>query len=251
MNEVRALVRACVCADIPIMQFTLESVHKAGAVVELNKLKWFNQQHLRRIVVSGAALGATVLLTHADPKRLVKDLLPQLQAKHKGVQLDEAYIATALQVLSERLVLTKDFLAFDYLFRDPDLDSAEVRTRAHQSPSAHTTSRRASFTTRAGTPRRTSLRSARRQHWRSCPSGARKQSMVRACGAVLQVRRRAAAGTLDALSKELALGHTQVYHPLRLLLTGSSVGVGLPDTMELLGRAVVLARLKKRVPAAQ
>ena len=36
-----------------IFQFKLESVHKAGAVVDLAKLKWYNQKHLEGVLANG------------------------------------------------------------------------------------------------------------------------------------------------------------------------------------------------------
>lgn len=46
--------------------------------------------------------------------------------------------------------------------------------------------------------------------------------------------------------RNMKLSVPQVFHPLRLLVTGTSVGVSVADVMEALGKEVVLARLRRR-----
>lgn len=51
---------------------------------------------------------------------------------------------------------------------------------------------------------------------------------------------------LEGIVRNMKLSVPQVFHPLRLLVTGTSVGVSVADVMEALGKEVVLARLRRR-----
>jgi glutamyl-tRNA synthetase len=51
-------------------------------------------------------------------------------------------------------------------------------------------------------------------------------------------------GALDGLAKELGLGRTKAFQPVRAAVTGSNVSPPLPESLELLGRERTLARLR-------
>lgn len=86
-----------------VSEFSLERVGKSGAVFNVDKLKWINQQHLRR-------LGTNEIVAK------VKPLL-------EGAGLDwrdDAYLGRVVDAMRERLTSFDDFNSFArYFFSDP------------------------------------------------------------------------------------------------------------------------------------
>jgi glutamyl-tRNA synthetase len=98
-------------ADL-IREFTLERVGKAGAVFNIEKLNWLNQQHLRL----------------KSDEELAAQVKPMLESKGLIVSSDE-YLRKVVGLLKERLTFAQDFVTFgDYFFKDPEaLEESGVR----------------------------------------------------------------------------------------------------------------------------
>ncbi len=87
-----------------IRDFTLERVGKSGAVFNIEKLNWLNQQHIRL----------------KSDKDLAAEVKPMLQAKGLSTSNDE-YVQKVAGLLKERLSFVQDFPAYsEYFFRDPE-----------------------------------------------------------------------------------------------------------------------------------
>lgn len=85
-----------------IKLFTLDRVHKAGAVFDYKKLDWMNAEYLRA----------------KDPAVLASQLLPMLE-QAGYTQLDPTFVARVVALLRERVTFLQDVATFgDYLFGD-------------------------------------------------------------------------------------------------------------------------------------
>ncbi len=86
-----------------VKEFTLESVGKSGAVFNIDKLNWLNQQHIR-------------LMPEADLVHLVSPLL----SKAGLTGIDGSYLHKAIALMKERVTTLHDFVDFGgYFFQDP------------------------------------------------------------------------------------------------------------------------------------
>lgn len=85
-----------------IDRFTLDRVHKAGAVFDYKKLEWMNAEYLRA----------------KDPAALAAELMPVL-AQAGYTHRDPAFVASVIALLRERVTFLQDIATFgDYLFGD-------------------------------------------------------------------------------------------------------------------------------------
>jgi glutamyl-tRNA synthetase len=103
-----------------VQEFTLERVGKSGAIFNVEKLKWINQQHLRR-------LDASVIIAK------VKPVLTKAGLDWR----DDAYLARVVGAMRERLNSFDDFNSFGrYFFADPDTydEAARKKNWSEQSP---------------------------------------------------------------------------------------------------------------------
>jgi glutamyl-tRNA synthetase len=89
--------------DELVTAFRLDRVGAAGTRFDLDKLRWYNGQYLRRL----------------SPEALAAKVRPSLE-KH-GFQPDDAYLHAVVELMRERLAMAGD-LAADaaYFFVDPD-----------------------------------------------------------------------------------------------------------------------------------
>jgi glutamyl-tRNA synthetase len=84
-------------------EFRLERVQKGGAVFNVEKLNWLNQQHMK-------------LKTNEELACLIR---PMLEARNVTIPTD-AYLASVAGLLKERVVLLPDVVdASEYFFREP------------------------------------------------------------------------------------------------------------------------------------
>ncbi|MFA5306136.1 MAG: glutamate--tRNA ligase [Candidatus Babeliales bacterium] len=79
--------------DELIKEFSLERIGKSGAIFNLEKLQWYNQQYMH----------------HASHERILKELKPLL--KEKGWDNhSEAYLGSVIDLLKERVTVIPEFL---------------------------------------------------------------------------------------------------------------------------------------------
>ena len=93
--------------------FSVNRVGSAGVQFNLDKLRWFNQQHLRRL----------------SPGDLLARVQPHLQGHH--IDADETYLRRVVELLRDRLTFAEDLTAlFSYFFEDPiEYDEKGVKKR--------------------------------------------------------------------------------------------------------------------------
>ncbi len=99
-----------------VKEFTLERVGKAGAVFNVEKLNWLNQQHIRL----------------KSDKELAAFVKPTLREPNLGEVSDE-YLLKVINLMKERVTLVRDFVGFgDYFFKDPDSFDGKGRQKYWQ-----------------------------------------------------------------------------------------------------------------------
>ena len=94
-------------------EFSLDRVTKSGAIFNLDKLRWFNSEYLKRRPVAETVREVTPLLREA------------------GFEADEAYVTRVVDLMKERLTFVHDFPRdAAFFFRDPEhYDEDTVRKR--------------------------------------------------------------------------------------------------------------------------
>lgn len=98
--------------DELVTAFDVERIGKSGVQFSMDKLLWFNGQHLRQLA----------------PEQIAERARPAVEAKHGAV--DDAALVAGAGLLRERLDKTSDLADADYLFRDPEAyDPAGLKKR--------------------------------------------------------------------------------------------------------------------------
>ena len=182
--------------DELIRDFSLERVGKAGAVFNVEKLLWLNQQHLRLIPPA--------------------DLVPQVAAlvAERGWDIpSHGRIERAIILMRERVTFIKDFVEFsDYLFHDPEQYEPEARDK-------------------------------------SWPEGAsqRVTELATRIGTLTTFDHPTIEAALKGLAGDLQVKPGLLVDPARYAISGRSVGPGLYELMEFLGKDSVLRRMHRAV----
>ena len=99
--------------DELVQEFSLGRVGKSGAIFNVEKLQWINQQHLRRL----------------GPDAIADKLKPVL--KKAGIEWgDDAYLEHVITMMRDRLNSIDDFNSFArYFFTDPDAYDEAARKK--------------------------------------------------------------------------------------------------------------------------
>jgi len=193
-----------------IARFRIEDVGKSGAVFDVQKLTWMNGVYLQE------ALRRT-------PERVVDlavDVLRDAGLLSPGGDAgpaQRAYVARVVAIMGERLRLPKDVLTYgDFFFRDEiAYDPEAVRKQFHGAATA-------------------------------AMLGRLRDALARVEPFDLGGIEKAVRDTAAALGVE----SKDVIHPVRVALTGKTVGPGLFELIEVLGKDRVLVRLDRAVRLA-
>ncbi len=95
--------REVLTLDELIRDFTLERVGKSGAIFNIDKLNWLNQQHVRR----------------KTDTELTELVIPYFQSEGINIQKNE-YTEKVISLLKEKVTTLPDFVEFgNYFFIDP------------------------------------------------------------------------------------------------------------------------------------
>ena len=103
-----------------IKEFSLERVGKAGAVFNIDKLNWINQQHIK-------------LKSDAELLELVRSIVQE----KRGTDVSDEYIVQVIHLMKERVVVLNDFVdACPYLYEDPSVydESAKAKNWKTETP---------------------------------------------------------------------------------------------------------------------
>eukprot|EP00011_Vannellida_sp_DIVA3-517-6-12_P013809 CAMPEP_0114605350 /NCGR_PEP_ID=MMETSP0168-20121206/1011_1 /TAXON_ID=95228 ORGANISM="Vannella sp., Strain DIVA3 517/6/12" /NCGR_SAMPLE_ID=MMETSP0168 /ASSEMBLY_ACC=CAM_ASM_000044 /LENGTH=592 /DNA_ID=CAMNT_0001816201 /DNA_START=93 /DNA_END=1869 /DNA_ORIENTATION=+ len=185
-------------------QFELERVSKSGAMLNFDKLLWLNGQHLRL----QCANDAEALLERVLP--VWREVVPEDALEKRG----RGYLLQVVRLITSRMQRVEDYKKAAYFFSPPDLSTdAAVQLR--------------------------------KKAWKD-----NSYSLLLALAEELEAEAGPNAGEQEvqaaigrALAREGAK-QRDLFMPLRYLLTGTSVGAAVPETMALLGVAECAARLR-------
>ncbi|OGG57795.1 glutamate--tRNA ligase [Candidatus Kaiserbacteria bacterium RIFCSPHIGHO2_01_FULL_56_24] len=110
-----------------IEAFSLENIHKGGAIFNEEKLQWFNKEYLRRIPAGEFENKALEMLKESLTER---------------VSWNETVAHTIIPMLKERITTWDDIRTsaaageFDYYFQCPELDAAQLPDRKSDAAAA-------------------------------------------------------------------------------------------------------------------
>ncbi|RPI01861.1 MAG: glutamate--tRNA ligase [Ignavibacteriae bacterium] len=174
-------------------EFSLDRVGKSGAVFNIEKLNWLNQQHIK-------------LKSNEELARLIKPLMLSGQSADR----DDQYFLKVVGLLKERLNFPNDFIEMSgYFFQDPDsFDDAGVK-----------------------------------KYWEPETSG-RLKLLADRFESLPEYSHSAIESALRQCADELQIKPTKLIHPARLALSGRTIGPGLFEMLELLGKESVVRRLR-------
>lgn len=107
--------------DQLIDSFSLSRIQKAGAVVNLHKLEWFNQQHIRRRI-------------DTQLTQLVTDMRPALLAAHGEAAVQQEYVSAVFRTLRDHVQLLPQLVTQShYFFTPPPCDTLSTAALASHS----------------------------------------------------------------------------------------------------------------------
>jgi glutamyl-tRNA synthetase len=178
--------------DQLIQEFSLERVGKSGAVFNVDKLNWLNQQHIK-------------LKSNEELALLIK---PRLQIKG-WKNIEEQYLLKVIELMKERLIFPQDLSElYGYFFQDPE-SFDEVGFKKNWEPG----------------------------------SGERLKLLADHLIVLHEYSIVSIEAALRQLSEDLLIKPSKLIHPTRLALSGKTIGPGLFEMMELLGKETVVRRL--------
>ena len=175
-----------------IKEFSLERIHKAGAIFNLDKLNWINTQHIRR----------------KSDEEIYDILKPDIEKS--GYDFPKEYFLKAIHLMKERVNFIPEVLTFSfYFFKDPEVfDKDGIKKR-----------------------------------WTPDAKG-----YLEEMGKRLE---RVGDFTHDEIEKifreyaeELKIKASELIHPVRLAISGVTLGPGLFDLMAVLGKETVVRRIR-------
>ncbi len=181
-----------------IKDFSLERVGKSGAIFNIDKLRWFNEQHIRM----------------APNNALLKALKQILVDRSMDVFSDE-YLMHIIELMKERVIFVHDFIDnCQYFYTDPT----------------------------------TYDETARIKNW-GPETGARLHDLANLFEDVQHWTPEELEKTLRQEAERLGVKAALYIHPLRLAVTGVSVGPSLFHTLALLGKETVIRRIREAIKA--
>ncbi|HEV2359614.1 MAG TPA: glutamate--tRNA ligase [bacterium] len=204
-----------------IARFRIEDVGKSGAVFDAQKLTWMNgvylHQALRRTPERVVDLVVDALRQAGLFDGLGLRREPEASPSGAGGPERRAYVARVVEIMGERLRLPKDLLTYgDFFFTEEvAYDPQAVRKQFHGAATV-------------------------------AMLGRLRDALARVAPFNLGGIEQAVRDTAAALGVE----SKDVIHPLRVALTGKTVGPGLFELIEVLGKDRVLARLERAMRLA-
>lgn len=181
-----------------IREFSLERVGKAGAIFNVEKLNWLNFQHLRK-------------KTDAEVLGMLKEDL-----EHSGVgdrQFDDKYLLKVVDVMRERVTLTKDFIQkCPYFFQAPARYDPKVVEKNWKE----------------GTPNHLT-------------------TLIEEISRLENPEKEDYEAALHRAAKALHVAHDSLIHSARLAVSGMGVGPGLYDILSILGKEETIRRIRSAI----
>lgn len=179
--------------DQLIKEFSLERVGKSGAVFNIEKLNWLNQQHIK-------------LKTNEDLAIFVK---PHLQTAGL-INIENKYLLNVISLMKERMIFPQDFVENSiYFFKEPEVFDETAISK----------------------------------HWEK-ETSQYENLLCERLESLNEYNKTSIEDAVRKLSEELKIKTSKLIHPTRLALSGRQTGPGLFEMMEVLGKEIVVKRLR-------
>jgi len=205
--------------DELVDKFSLEGINKSGSVVGMDRLDWFNVNHIRKMLL--------------DPDQVTNFFLPKIKQQLLALNLDisntpDQYIIDAIQCVKDRVHVIDDFQSLlkgffvteiDYTAEEPTKMKSKVWK--NESKSNVTT-----FIQQLNTVDQTNFNTDElyKLLQTTCSQHIYKDTPLN--------------------EKELSQKVNQLMSNIRYLLLGSPVGGGIPMTIQVLGKEKTIKRLE-------
>jgi glutamyl-tRNA synthetase len=179
-----------------VKEFSIERIHKAGAIFNLEKLNWLNTQHIR-------------LKSNEEIYGVLKPDLEKLGYS----DFPKQYVMNAIGLMKERINFIHELLTFSvYFFKDPEsYDPEGVKKR--WTPNA--------------------------------------KSLLAELASRLEKSEAFDHETIEKIfrmySEEIGIKASELIHPTRLAISGMTIGPGLFDLMEAMGKETIVRRMHRAV----
>ncbi|MBX7152114.1 glutamate--tRNA ligase [bacterium] len=179
-----------------IKEFSIERIHKAGAVFNVDKLNWLNTMHIRR---------------KSDEE--IYDMLKSDLEKHGYSDYPKQYVLRTIGLMKERINFIHELLTFSgYFFKDPETFDAEG-IKKRWTPEA--------------------------------------KIRLTAIGDLLEQSETFMHDDIEKVFRsyadEIKIKASELIHPVRLAISGMTLGPGLFDLMSVLGQQTVIRRIRHAV----
>lgn len=153
------------------------------------------------------------VIADKEPQRVIDPIKSRLTQLHVHQHVDDSYIKDIVQLLKDRATFPTDIANWsDYFFHEPDISQSNPHSKTLWKPD-HSPKVVASFL---------------------------QQISNEQTFEALKLQQ-----IMKKISEEFGIGIGELYKPLRFLLTGTVVGAGVPQTMQVLGREESMKRLSK------
>jgi glutamyl-tRNA synthetase len=179
-----------------IREFSLERVGKAGAIFNLEKLKWLNEQYIR-----------------TKPEQEIANMLKPLIQREGFALPSDDYLCNVIQLMKERVSVVNDFVSFSsYFFKEPDDYEESYVKKCWNSETA--------------------------QHL---------QVLLKRLETTSEFTKEYVERIVRDVAQEFGIPASKLIHPLRLSLTGVSVGPGVFEMMSVFGWGTVKRRVERAI----
>lgn len=179
-----------------IKEFSIERIHKAGAIFNVEKLNWLNTMHIRR---------------KSDEE--IYDMLKSDLEKHGYSDYPKQYVLRAIGLMKERINFVSELLTFSgYFFKDPETFDAEG-IKKRWTPDAKI---------------------------RLAAIADRLEKLEMFTHDEIEK-------TFRSYSDEIKIKASELIHPVRLAISGMTLGPGLFDLIAVLDQQTVIRRIRHAV----
>lgn len=179
-----------------IKEFSIERIHKAGAIFNVEKLNWLNTMHIRR---------------KSDEE--IYDMLKSDLENHGYSDYPKQYVLRAIGLMKERINFVSELLTFSgYFFKDPETFDAEG-IKKRWTPDAKI---------------------------RLAAIADRLEKLEMFTHDEIEK-------TFRSYSDEIKIKASELIHPVRLAISGMTLGPGLFDLIAVLDQQTVIRRIRHAV----
>lgn len=178
-----------------IKSFSLERVNDSGAVFDIEKLNWLNEEHLR----------------NKSDGVLVKMLREEMLEKYNQSDFTDDYLQKVIEAMKPRVSFVREFFEKGFYFFEEPTTYEEAALKKNWKPNSAEILKKYSEKI-------------------SLLENPTKEDYEKA---------------LVETSTEMNVGKGAIIHPLRLAVSGVSGGPGIYDILYILGKEVIIKRIKK------